>query len=43
MIIDPWGEIIAELAEGEGVITAELDLSVVQHIRAALPIFVTQA
>ena len=38
MMIDPWGKIIAKLHDGEGIITAELDLSHLQHIRAALPI-----
>jgi len=38
MMIDPWGKIIAELPNGEGIITAELDLTYLQHIRAALPV-----
>ncbi len=37
MIIDPWGEIISELCEGEGVITATLDVSELQRIRTSLP------
>jgi len=43
MMIDPWGTIIAELPDGEGIITAELDLSYLQHIRAALPVLQSQA
>jgi len=37
MIIDPWGKIIAELADGEGIITAKLDRSLIQNIRTKLP------
>jgi len=37
MIIDPWGEIIASLDDGEGVITAELSLNKVNELRHALP------
>lgn len=38
MIINPWGEIMSELPDGEGIITAELDLLYLQHIRTALPV-----
>jgi nitrilase len=38
MIIDPWGKIIAKLSNGEGIITAKLDLAHLQHIRASLPV-----
>jgi len=37
MIIDPWGEIVAELAEGEGVITACLSVDRLQSVRRSLP------
>jgi len=37
MIIDPWGEILAELPDGSGVITAELLKSRLQMIRQSLP------
>jgi len=37
MIIDPWGKIIAKLSNGEGIITAELNLSAIQRIRQSLP------
>jgi len=33
MIVDPWGEILASRAEGEGVLLAEIDLERVQEIR----------
>ena len=37
MIIDPWGKILAELADGPGVISAELDLEYLAKVRAELP------
>jgi nitrilase len=37
MIIDPWGEIVAELAEGEGVLLAEIDHARLQRARSSLP------
>ncbi len=37
MIIDPWGEILAELAEGEGVLLAEIDHARLQQARSSLP------
>jgi len=37
MIIDPWGTILAELPDGPGVITADLDLDRLTKVRAELP------
>ncbi|KEQ02122.1 putative amidohydrolase, partial [Snodgrassella alvi SCGC AB-598-J21] len=37
MIINPWGEILASLPEGEGVICAELDAEFLQSVRTKLP------
>jgi deaminated glutathione amidase len=37
MIIDPWGTIPAELPDGPGVITAEIDLDHLTKVRAELP------
>jgi nitrilase len=37
MIINPWGEIIAELPTGEGMITADLSYQTLEHIRQSLP------
>jgi predicted amidohydrolase len=37
MIIDPWGRILAELAEGEGVVVAEIDPNLIQSVRSRLP------
>lgn len=37
MIIDPWGEVLSSLEEGEGVITAELSLKKLNEVRELLP------
>ena len=37
MIVGPWGEVLAEVAEGEGVALADLDLAELARVRAALP------
>ncbi|HVO91506.1 MAG TPA: carbon-nitrogen hydrolase family protein [Terriglobales bacterium] len=37
MIIDPWGTVLSELADGAGVITAEIDLDFLAKVRAELP------
>ena len=37
MIVDPWGKILAELADGPGVISAEIDLDYLAKVRAELP------
>lgn len=37
MIIDPWGKILAELLEGEGVIVADIDLDYLNDIRRRFP------
>ena len=39
MIIDPWGNVVAEGNEREAVITANIDINEVQHVRARIPIF----
>ncbi|EYF05260.1 carbon-nitrogen hydrolase family protein [Chondromyces apiculatus] len=36
-IIDPWGEVIAQASEGEGVVTAALDPAYLSRVRASLP------
>lgn len=38
MIISPWGDILAVLPEAEGVITADIDLLHLNHIRKNIPI-----
>lgn len=37
MIVDPWGRVLAERAEGEGVVVADLDPAVLEDVRARLP------
>ena len=37
MVIDPWGDVIARMDKGEGVVAAELDLQRVVEIRTSLP------
>lgn len=39
MIIDPWGNILAEGGEGEEIVRAEIDLTQVAEIRARIPVF----
>lgn len=36
LIVDPWGEIVADAGEGEGIIYAELDMSRVEQVRNRL-------
>jgi predicted amidohydrolase len=37
MLVDPWGEIKVELAEGEGVVVGEIDPSFIKAVREKLP------
>lgn len=37
LIISPWGDIVAELPDGEGIITADLDLGAVERVRTSIP------
>ena len=37
MIVDPWGEVLAERAEGEGVVLAEIDPKRIREVRESLP------
>ncbi|MFC4078285.1 carbon-nitrogen family hydrolase [Salinithrix halophila] len=39
MVIDPWGNILAEAAEGEEILTVDLDLSEVEQVRRKIPVF----
>ncbi|QGQ96817.1 carbon-nitrogen family hydrolase [Paenibacillus psychroresistens] len=39
LIIDPWGEIIAEGSEEEEILTATLSMSDVDQVRARIPVF----
>ena len=37
MIVDPWGEVLAQREEGPGVVTAEIDAARLARLRAQLP------
>ena len=37
MIVDPWGAVLAERAEGEGVVSAEIDARRLAEVRQSLP------
>ncbi|WP_127586578.1 carbon-nitrogen family hydrolase [Paenibacillus koleovorans] len=39
LIIDPWGEVMAEGDESECILTAELDLELVDSVRGRIPVF----
>jgi omega-amidase len=39
MVIDPWGEVIAEAEEEEKILTAEIDLALVDEVRGRIPVF----
>tara|TARA_B100000989_G_scaffold283885_1_gene250183 strand:- start:24530 stop:25339 length:810 start_codon:yes stop_codon:yes gene_type:complete len=38
MIVDPWGDILAELPEEEGIIVADIDLARVKQLRREFPV-----
>ena len=37
MVVDPWGAVMASLAQGSGVVTAEFDRDRLEKVRAAFP------
>jgi nitrilase len=37
MVVDPWGEVLGRLAEGPGVVAAEMDATRIAELRASLP------
>ncbi|HSQ73753.1 MAG TPA: carbon-nitrogen hydrolase family protein [Rubrivivax sp.] len=37
MVVDPWGELVAVLEEGEGVVVAEVDTARIAQVRLQLP------
>ena len=39
MVIDPWGEIVAEAGEIEEILSAAIDLEKVTEVRKTIPIF----
>jgi len=38
MIVDPWGQILAQVPDGVGIAVAEIDLERVARVRAAIPV-----
>ncbi len=38
MIIDPWGEVLGVLEEGEGIVTADLSIRELESVRSQLPV-----
>lgn len=38
MIVDPWGRVLAELADGNGFVAADIDLDAQKKLRAELPV-----
>lgn len=39
LICDPWGRVVAEMGEGPGVVSAELDLAQVENLRTRMPVW----
>ncbi|MBW0146890.1 carbon-nitrogen hydrolase family protein [Marinobacter arenosus] len=39
LICDPWGKVVTELAEGPGVVAAELDLEQLKQLRKRMPVW----
>ncbi|MCM0612696.1 carbon-nitrogen hydrolase family protein [Marinobacter sediminum] len=39
LICDPWGKVVKELAEGAGVLTAELDVEQLSQLRKRMPVW----
>lgn len=39
MVVDPWGEVVAEAMQQEEILTAELDWDVVDEVRSRIPVF----
>jgi nitrilase len=37
MIVDPWGTVLAERAEGNGIVTADIDDAQVARLRREFP------
>ena len=37
LIVDPWGRVLADGGEGEGIIVAEIDLDLVRQTRSRIP------
>ena len=38
MIVDPWGQVLAQVPDGTGIAVAEIDIDRVRRVRAAIPV-----
>ncbi|MBM4393100.1 MAG: carbon-nitrogen hydrolase family protein, partial [Deltaproteobacteria bacterium] len=38
LVVDPWGTVLAECADGPGLALAEIDVARVAAIRASMPV-----
>ncbi|GAV19113.1 hypothetical protein MMIC_P0042 [Mariprofundus micogutta] len=38
MIINPWGEVVDELAEGQGFVVADLSMAELNRVRESMPV-----
>ncbi|URN94033.1 MAG: carbon-nitrogen family hydrolase [Candidatus Pristimantibacillus lignocellulolyticus] len=39
IVIDPWGEIVAEAGDEETILSGEIDMSIVDKVRSTIPVF----
>jgi predicted amidohydrolase len=39
MVVSPWGDVMVEAGEGEGIVYAELDPEVIENTRKSLPLY----
>ncbi len=39
MVIDPWGEVLAEADEQEQIVQADINLALVDEVRERIPVF----
>ncbi len=39
MIVDPWGRVLAKAKDNENLITAEIDLNLLEEVRTEIPLF----
>ena len=37
LIVDPWGRVLADGGDGEGIVVADIDLALVAETRARIP------
>jgi nitrilase len=38
MIVDPWGQVVAEQEPGDGVVVADIDLALMHRLREEFPV-----